>query len=560
MRERIRSWTKAVIVHPLAFAIFPISFLYVRNLGKGFLWEAIWIGATALILVALLWLLVGLLVGQGSKSASIVSGFVVLFFTYGPAVSGAGSLLERLEVVRRGSLLVEGHAFRLIWLGIWGGMLAALLWFVVRSRSELCRLTNILNVVSITLILSVGVNLVSMGWSSIPSSLFMEGRVETGSPASSDTGGNQSQDLLAEFRHYWRREISSLDRANVQAGLAPDIYYIVVDAYARDDILKEIYSFDNSTFLSYLTERGFYVANESVSNYPQTSLSLSSSLNFMYLDKIVAKTGTELDEREPLRIMIKHNKVIELLRDRGYTVVAFESGYEDSELRDADLYMAPPNRWNLSAFQEALLTLTPLSVFEKTWFDFRRDRIGYAFGHMADAAQIDGPTLTFVHVLVPHWPFIFGEDGEPIHPPKSIGMRADYEYEEFIERYRDQLVFVNRQLRMVIDQVLSRSSDPPIIILQADHGPDAKLDYGGWRIEKTYLPERMSILSAYYFPDRDYRSLYESITPVNTFRVIFNSYFDADYELLQDRSYFASWDHPYSFTDVTSEVLPMAEK
>lgn len=42
--------------------------------------------------------------------------------------------------------------------------------------------------------------------------------------------------------------------------------------------------------------------------------------------------------------------------------------------------------------------------------------------------------------------------------------------------------------------------------------------------------------------------------PVNTFRLIFNFYFGTDYELLDDRCYFSSYDYPYKFTDVTDEV------
>lgn len=560
MRKKIRSWSGAVIVHPLAFAMFPVLFLYVRNTGKGFFWEAFGIGAAALILVALSWLLLDLSIKNNNKSAMIISSFVVLFFTYGPAVSAASGVLERVNLVGQGGLLVTGQAFRLVWLGVWGGIFVAILWFVVRSASGFHSLTSILNIVSLTLMVTVGVNLVATEWRSISRRLLVEGRIETDAPASSDTAFSEHQDMLAEFMDWWQREFPSSRSMNASAGSSPDIYYIIVDAYARDDILREIYRFDNSDFLSYLAEKGFYVASESVANYPQTSLSLASSLNFVYLDRIVDQIGTEVDDREPLRIMIKHNRVVEHLRDAGYTVLAFESGYEDSALRSADVYMTPPNLWNLSGFQEALITLTPLSIFEKTWFDFRRDRVEYALEHVADAAQLGGPTFTFVHVLVPHWPFIFDADGRPIHPSKSIGMRADYEYEEFIEHYRDQLVFVNKRLQVAIDRILSQSSDPPIIVLQADHGPDAKLDYGGWRVERTYLPERMSILNAYYFPDQDYESLYGSITPVNTFRVILDNYFGADYELLEDRSYFASWDHPYSFTDVTREVLSVTGK
>jgi len=43
----------------------------------------------------------------------------------------------------------------------------------------------------------------------------------------------------------------------------PDIYYIILDAYCRADILSEMYHHDNSDFLNYLTDNGFYVADQS---------------------------------------------------------------------------------------------------------------------------------------------------------------------------------------------------------------------------------------------------------------------------------------------------------
>ena len=61
----------------------------------------------------------------------------------------------------------------------------------------------------------------------------------------------------------------------------------------------------------------------------------------------------------------------------------------------------------------------------------------------------------------------------------------------------------------------------------------------------------MAILNAYYFPGGDEGLLYPTITPVNTFRVVFNRYFDRDLELLEDVSYFADWSTPYDFIDLT---------
>lgn len=66
--------------------------------------------------------------------------------------------------------------------------------------------------------------------------------------------------------------------------------------------------------------------------------------------------------------------------------------------------------------------------------------------------------------------------------------------------------------------------------------------------------EGMRIFNAYYLPSVGDELLYDSITPVNTFRVIFNSYFDTDFKLLVDRSYYSFYFEPYRFIELTDIV------
>jgi hypothetical protein len=44
------------------------------------------------------------------------------------------------------------------------------------------------------------------------------------------------------------------------------------------------------------------------------------------------------------------------------------------------------------------------------------------------------------------------------------------------------------------------------------------------------------------------------MTPVNLFRVLFSRFFGADYEPLQDESFFSRWNRPYKFINVTADV------
>ena len=123
--------------------------------------------------------------------------------------------------------------------------------------------------------------------------------------------------------------------------------------------------------------------------------------------------------------------------------------------------------------------------------------------------------------------------------------------QEYIQGYRNQVLFTSIRIRQTIEQILQNSPQPPIII-QGDHGSGLNLDQHN--LAKTDVQDRFSNLIAIYMPGMNSKMLYPDISSVNTFRVIFDNYFGTKYKLLDDRSYYATLDHPYKLVDVTDRL------
>jgi hypothetical protein len=342
----------------------------------------------------------------------------------------------------------------------------------------------------------------------------------------------------------------------------PDIYYIILDAYAGEKMLKELHAFNNSMFTSALKKRGFILPPGSKSNYLRTIHSLSSSLNMQYLGAISETMGTS-SLWWPLRETFADNETRKFLESQGYKTLVIASGWDFTTITDADTYKQPFPIF-LSDFEEFFIDNTNLSLFQflgKTVvsfpsYDTHRRIILYEFEQLKNIPELESPKFTFVHIIAPHPPFVFDAQGNPINPDYPFTI-ADNRYlitppAKYQQGYLDQLSFVNTQVLETVDAILEKSVNPPIIILQGDHGPGSLIDSQSAAPPCFY--ERYSILNAYYLPGIPPDSVPPDITPVNTFRMIFNEYFSPDLELLPNRQYFSQQESIHQFEDVTERT------
>jgi len=504
---------KSIVLHPFLFAFYSVLSLYSYNIAEMSFREIIFPAGVSIVFAFVLWLIFSGIIRDKLKAGIITTIFLFLFFSY-------GRVWDNLYDFFRQHHLKE-ELFIILYLTIF--IISGFIIIISKKRFQL--ITKYLNIVTIIL---VAINIIMIITQSLSHRTYI----------SSEQSLSSQKKVLHQY---------------------PDIYYIILDGYGRDDILKEFYQYDNSAFIKFLSKKGFYIARKSTSNYAQTSLSLSCSLNLMYLDNISKRMGEKSFNRKPLRELIRHNRVAKFLKMHGYKFVSFATGIAITEIRNADIYLSP--HWSFSEFENILINTTPIPFFmekfsAKTLYDLHRERVLYIFDHIASLSHIESPKFVFVHIVAPHPPFIFGRNGEKIKTSKKFSF-ADGKFimkrMGYVKNYKNQLIFITKKVKETIDKLLSNSSDLPIIIIQSDHGPGSILNWS--HFNDDVLRERMSILNAYFFPDKKaYKYLYPSITPVNTFRLIFNIYFGADYKLLEDRNYFSAWRYPYKFFDVTQRL------
>ena len=328
----------------------------------------------------------------------------------------------------------------------------------------------------------------------------------------------------------------------------PDIYYIMPEDYGRVDLLQSMDQIDISQFMEYLKNSGFYIGDCSQSNYAMESeLSLGSALNMEYLQDLSPKfTANNLDQG-PIWNAIRYSAVSADLKKVGYKTVAYATGFAWSELTNSDVYFAPSLLWSdLTSFEIQLLRTTPIRRLEDIGVlnlneidgERFRERTMVEFNSAATLASMPGPKFVFMHIISPHEPFVFDPDGKPIDPDPFMDQNQLYTQEQYIRGYRLAVPFVNMELEKTITTLITKSTRPLVIILQTDTGPMF-----------TTGSDMFKILNAYYMPGYT-GQLYPSISPVNSFRIVFNAYFGTDLPLLKDTSYFSPIPQIYDFSPV----------
>lgn len=480
------------------YAMFPVVYLYTHNIEEVFPQVIFLPLIVSLTLGMLLWGFFRLIFKHPQKSALLT--FLVLFmiFTFGHVMNIFG--YSQVDRARLAAYLIYP------WIAVFLGFTI----LVVRTRKGLNTLTLFLNVCMLSLFLfSVGKVIL---FYAVPEKISAPDHV--------------LPDKLPTVNTLNREEL-------------PDIYYFIFDRYAGSKTLEEYFHFDNNEFTSFLEDLGFYVAEDSLCNYPGSYLSISSSLNMQFHNHLVREGPVR---KRVFYQMLQDFKVWRLLKSAGYKYFHFGSWWEPTKInRYADMNFRGSGTIDLNQdFMIKLLDSTILLGFFQTSVTAFKGRraVLETFANLAEVPNMTGPKFVFAHILLPHPPYRFDSNGEFL----KASLRSQRTPSE---NYINQLKFTNMKIMQLVSEILEKSSRPPVIIIQADEGPrkriislrNLRLKYAEEGKERTSEKIRCQILNAYYLPGIEDSVLYPHITPVNSFRLVFNIYFGTDFELLEDKTY-----------------------
>ena len=318
----------------------------------------------------------------------------------------------------------------------------------------------------------------------------------------------------------------------------PDIYYFIFDAYTSSSVLKQDFNYSNDAIERSLKEKGFQINTNSRSNYNMTVFSLASVLNMDYLPEMDTSKTYYARGLLPQTKKVFNNQVIQLLEEENYQVY----NYSIFDIKDHPPKIPVYDIWDTRNIyrQYNFLFKTHHEIGyhlpDRLRYFFREKEsvIHERFRDKFDSSIMkevlnttslitEKPKFVYAHFLKPHSPYTFDSTGQHVTP--WIEGNVDWK-----EPYVQQLVYVNKLMERLVTAILANRKKDVVIIIQGDHG---------FRfIDDKEKQKEFSNFNAIYFSNRDYSLLNDSITNVNTFRIVFNKYLNKSYPLLENKTYY----------------------
>jgi hypothetical protein len=451
---------------------YPVLFVYFHNVQESALSQVLNPLAIFVASGALAWIFFWLLSGRMARGALVTLFFMLVFMNYAPIDAGVRKLIPDWRWWR------IAPAFLFLFVSL------ALLQRFFGERREAdanaAKITAGIGAVFLALtVFNVGVGVRALA--KIPRS---------GEPPG--TAGHSAEPAPVAMRTDGRR---------------PNFYFFVFDEYARQDVLKKYAGYDNAPFLDRLRSKKFNISRASRSSASTTRVSIGNLL--FYSDQFRLDSETMAGIKSP--------PLLNVFKNAGYVtyvycpVYRFAGGLTDVMLQSTAILPA------LSIER---------TVLEKSFFAFlatagneeiRADRLSL-LKQAADVIRKSSPDpkFLFFHLLLPHEPFVFDENGGSV-AYENMNNWINPKY------YTGQLRFLSKKMDELADVIL-RSDPGAVVLMQSDHGARP---FSGLSEE-----ERLASFNVLYLAGQE--ADIEGLSTINTLRLAMNHALGLALKMLED--------------------------
>jgi len=306
----------------------------------------------------------------------------------------------------------------------------------------------------------------------------------------------------------------------------PDIYYIIFDEYERFDIMRSYFHNDEvDQFAAFLKQNNFFIVTNSRAPTINTQTEMSSRLNLQQY--------TEKSDTKVTLAAINNNKVMQVVKSYGYTTAALDMAFPNIKA-DYRISYDPQQVAGMAVdeFRQTFLSDTMLDAFLGYFQDTdfseikQRNLILYTLDQTASlSTTLKSPKFVYVHVLLPHMPFIFDKDGNLL-PPQD-----NYDWHFYLGQYQ----YATKLAEDLITKLLANANprNPPVIIIQSDHGARNMIRKSKDNIlmdgylEKYPIDYAYDNFNAMYLPGIDPATLSDKMPSIDTMVLVLNHYLNA---------------------------------
>ncbi|MBI5825667.1 MAG: hypothetical protein HZB18_16690 [Chloroflexi bacterium] len=318
--------------------------------------------------------------------------------------------------------------------------------------------------------------------------------------------------------------------SNLSTQNSPDIYYIIFDELSGFEPMRKYWHNRKvDGFVDFLGSNGFFIAENSRSSSLVSLHQMATRLNYQEFPCCEYEKYIEIYYEN-----VSDNKVMRYLKSKGYSTVVFEEltipgAFPAMHPISANYSFADVSKANISTvgssglfdeFGKLVADYSMLRAFPipyENGYSGHRDKILYIVNTLGNLKEVSSPKFIYVHLLLPHLPFMFDENGNVI----DVKYHGNWNY--YLGTYNYSLEVAKK----IVENILANADPdrPPVIILQSDHG--ARNIYYGSAMLSNYPEEyKTQIVFALRLPGYDTSTLPQDINPINTFPIIFNYLFD----------------------------------